>query len=133
MTKPEWLKLIEYWQDGSRRDWDAYLALRRARKYGHALFFLHLALEKKLKAAIVKESKAHAPFSHNLVYLAAKLACDVSEALLEDLKAIGEFNMESRYPNEKSDFFKRATKKYADHWHGRGQDITAWLDRHMKR
>ena len=35
-------------------------------------FFGHLAIEKALKALVVKESGEHAPYSHSLVILAQK-------------------------------------------------------------
>lgn len=134
MSKKVLLELMHYWLTDSVRDWEAYLALRRARKFGHALFFLHLALEKKIKAAVVYQTKQQAPFTHNLVFLAGKLqGIEVTEALLEDLKVIAEFNMESRYPGEKSDFYARATKTFSDRWHKRGEDLLLWLDQALPR
>lgn len=128
MSKKELQALIRHWLEGSDRDWDAYLALRRAKKYGYALFFLHLAIEKRLKAVLVRRTKAHAPFSHNLVFLLGRLGdVAVSESLLSDLQQISDFNMESRYPDEKSDFFRRANKKMSDRWHGRAEEILKWI------
>lgn len=125
---------MRHWLEGSQRDFETYVVLRRARKYGHALFFLHLALEKKLKAVVVYQTKQHAPFTHNLVFLAAKLKnLAVTEVLLEELSAIGTFNMESRYPDEKSEFFRIATKTYCDRWHKRAEDIMRWLDQGLPK
>jgi len=45
-------------------------------KYPYALFMGHLALEKLLKAVVVKNTRKHAPYTHSLEALARKAKQD---------------------------------------------------------
>jgi hypothetical protein len=65
-------KTVSYWVESSKYDLRVAEAMFRAKKYPYALFMGHLALEKLLKGLVVKRTKAHAPFSHSLPYLAKK-------------------------------------------------------------
>jgi len=40
------------------------VAMFQTEKYPYALFFGHLAIEKLLKALVVKQTKEHAPYTH---------------------------------------------------------------------
>lgn len=133
MTVTDLEKLVKYWLDLSERDWKAMKSLVRGKNNAQALFFLHLSIEKLLKALIVIESKDHAPHSHNLPYLFGKSGLEFSEQWLEDLKAISEFNMSSRYPDENLEFYKRATDAYVKHWVAKGGSIRLWLKRQLKK
>ncbi len=128
MTKTEKKKLVTYWYHSSLEDWKAYLALRKARRYAQALFFLHLALEKLIKALIVSNSDDHAPMSHNLSYLVGKTTLQVSEQYLKYLSEISRFNMSSRYPDEKLAFYSSIDKKISAHWHKIGLELKRWLE-----
>jgi len=71
-------KLQDYWFAGYK---DALLTaekLYEAKRYHHALFFGHLALEKILKAVVVKQTKEHAPVTHDLVKLARDTELDIN-------------------------------------------------------
>jgi HEPN domain-containing protein len=62
-------KTVFYWVEGAEYDLGVANAIFKARKYPYALFMGHLALEKLLKALVVKKKMAHAPFSHSLPYI----------------------------------------------------------------
>jgi HEPN domain-containing protein len=65
-------KTISYWFQGAKYDLGVANAMFKTQKYPYALFMGHLAIEKLLKALVVKYTKKHAPFSHSLPYLAEK-------------------------------------------------------------
>jgi len=91
-------KHISYWQTGAEEDWDVAKQLIESNKIRHGLFFLHMALEKILKAHICRNIKDVAPRTHNLVRL-AELSGIVLEQKQKDLLAeINPFNIEGRYP-----------------------------------
>lgn len=92
-------KLVRHWSDTSDDDWDSALLLAVGKKYSQALFFVHLAIEKKLKALVIKVSKNHAPFSHNLVYLAGAARFSLDSQETEWLTEISAFNISGRYPS----------------------------------
>ena len=128
MTDSDYKKLIEYWLEGSRYDWDTFLSLKKSKRYGPALFFLHLSLEKKLKSVIVKKEKQHAPFSHNLVLLAGRTGIDVPKRVEKSLEEITKFNVESRYPDERFEFYMNTTLKVVEVWQAEVEKIKKWID-----
>ncbi len=74
LSEEKALALVHYWADGSKDDLESALSIfLKAERYTASLFFLHLAIEKKLKAAYVKKTRCHAPFTHNLLVLIEKL------------------------------------------------------------
>jgi HEPN domain-containing protein len=96
MTVKDLAKLLKYWIDGQELDWKMHRSLLKSKHYGPSLFYLHLSMEKLLKAIIVKESNGQAPFNHNLVFLLGKTNLKLSEDLIDDLVKISEFNMNTR-------------------------------------
>lgn len=63
-------KQVAYWQDGAIEDWGVAKELIKRNKTRHGLFFVHLALEKLLKAQVCRRTQDLAPRVHNLVRLA---------------------------------------------------------------
>ena len=127
MTKADVKKLISYWMTLSESDWKAAVHLCASRSYVQSLFFVHLALEKLLKAMIVRASSKHAPYGHDLVYLLGKTGLDCPEQIIDKLRVIGTFNMESRYPDENLSFHKKANKIFCDKWIDEGKMVRKWL------
>ena len=87
-------KTVEYWRAGARYDLGVASALMKARKYPYALFMGHLALEKLLKALVVKRTRNHAPFTHSLQTLAEKAGLDLPLGYREKLSEAMEFHLE---------------------------------------
>ena len=124
--------VVEHWLTSSAEDQMAAEKLQQAKLWGQTLFFLHLALEKKLKAIIVRQSREHAPFSHNLVYLLGKTNLPASEDMIEKLTTISGFNLTGRYPLEKQKAQLLLNKTFVSQWSGIAQEIHQWLDLHLK-
>ena len=92
-------KTVSYWLEGAKYDLGVANAMLKSKKYPYALFMGHLSLEKLLKSFVVKRTKAHAPFSHSLPYLAAeKSGVNLPERILVKLREFMEFHFEARYP-----------------------------------
>ena len=105
-------KTIQYWQKGAKYDLGVADAMFKSKKYPYALFMGHLALEKLLKAFVVKNTKTHAPFSHSLPYLAEKSRVKIPEKILVKLREFIEFHFEARYPDANKVFYKKCTEGY---------------------
>lgn len=92
-------KQVAYWRDGAQEDWEFAqdLVVRGKTRYG--LFFAHLALEKTLKAHVVRATLNLAPKIHNLLRLAElariSLLPDQSDLLTE----MNRYSIEGRYPD----------------------------------
>ena len=88
--------LVQFWESGSKDDFESAESIfSTAERYAASLFFLHLAIEKSLKAAYVKKTQTHAPFTHNLLSLVEKLGWSASEDIVTLASEINEFNTES--------------------------------------
>lgn len=90
------LKHIDYWRTGAEEDIAAAGSLLEKEHLRHAPFFAHLALEKMLKAMVVKATGDLAPRIHDLVRLAEitglslpderqKFLADIQEHHFEEL------------------------------------------------
>lgn len=131
MTKQDIKKLFGYFLESSSRDFATYKSLLKAKRYDAALFFLHLTIEKKIKALFIKQNGRHPPLSHDLVFLIGRCDIDVSDSTLSILRVISTFNIESRYENEKFDFHKIATREYTATWGKKGLEVSAWIEQQL--
>jgi len=122
-------KLQGYWFAGYK---DALLTaekLYETKRYHHALFFGHLALEKLLKAVVVKKTKTHATPTHDLRILIKESGIDLPQDYTENIKNINAFNIRARYDDIKLAFYKLATKKYTQIWFSKIKEICLWLEK----
>ncbi|MDI6591967.1 MAG: HEPN domain-containing protein [Patescibacteria group bacterium] len=124
-------KIINYWRELSDYDLITAEFLFKAKRYPYCLFMCHLSIEKLLKALIIKFTKKHAPYSHNLVDLAKKTGIQFSKEdkiLLSDLT---EFNLEARYPEWQKEFYSRCSKNYTEDYLRKTQKLQKWLKKYL--
>lgn len=120
-------KTVTYWLESSEYDLDTGATLLRSKKFPYALFFGHLAIEKLLKALVVKHSGEHAPFSHSLGMLAARTGIEFSEERMDQLAEFMEFHTEARYPDAKMEFYQKCTKDFAQLKYREIKKVYKWL------
>jgi len=120
-------KTIQYWYEGAKYDLGVADAMFKSKKYPYALFMGHLALEKLLKAFFVKSTRAHAPFSHSLSYLAEKSKIKIPEKILIKLREFMEFHFEARYPDVNKAFYNKCTKSYTSKKLKEIKDVFKWV------
>ena len=120
-------KTISYWLESAKYDLDTAVSLFLVKKYPYALFFGHLAIEKLLKALVVKETKKHAPYTHSLPLLASKLTLKVPENIEKKLAGFMEFYIEARYPEEQKEFYKKCTKSFTEQNLKELRKVFRWL------
>ena len=126
-------KTVDYWRSGARYDLGVATALMKARKYPYALFMGHLALEKLLKALVVKRTGSHAPFTHSLLTLAEKAGLELLPGYREKLSEIMEFHLQGRYPDDLSGFYKTCTLQYATTYLKSIRGVYRWLADQLRR
>ena len=91
---------IKYWCDTAKDDWESIGFLFDGKKYVQALFFVHLALEKILKAHWVKNNENNfPPKTHNLIYLYENAGVILSEEDTDFLQMMNTYQIEGRYPD----------------------------------
>ncbi len=109
-------KAINIWIDGAADALDTCDRLFESKKYHHALFFLHLALEKIIKALYISNLDDSPPYIHNLKLLIKMSKVKVSNEEIKQLDEISEFNVAARYDDYKFEIYKRATEDYTKKW-----------------
>ncbi|MBE7561022.1 HEPN domain-containing protein [bacterium] len=91
---------MRYWQEGSDEEWSVAEILLEKGKYRQALFFGHLALEKILKALVVRATEEIPPRIHNLRTLAEMTGCKVPNDVMIELRNVEAHQIRGRYPTE---------------------------------
>ncbi|MEK7587964.1 MAG: HEPN domain-containing protein [Patescibacteria group bacterium] len=114
MTQRE---VVAFWRETSDKDWEFSQEIyARGKRYDYALFFVHLSLEKLLKALHYHRKDSHPLPIHDLVELSRRAEIEIPESQLTDLNEISSFNISARYDDYKKNFYKKANKEYADIW-----------------
>lgn len=114
LNKKQLENLVSFWKKGVKENYKTMNSLYSSKRYSACLFFGHLVLEKTLKVIIVQKNRSHPPKIHNLRRLIDLTKIEFDEKDMDSLSEINTFNMESRYPEEKYDFYKICNKKFTD-------------------
>jgi len=130
MTKKEH---IEYWLKSAEHDLKAAKSLFKSGKYDWCLFIGHLVLEKTLKAIFINTNENRTPPRiHNLVRLAELSLLELTNEQKIFLDQVNDFNLESRYPDFKLEFYKQCTKQYTDKYFKKIKEYYKWLKSQLK-
>lgn len=127
MLKFDVEKTIQYWFESAKYDLGVANAMYEKGKYPYALFMGHLAVEKLLKALVVKTTHQHAPHSHSLPLLASKLNIKLPQRIMKRLARFMEFYFEARYPEEQKKFYRKCTKEFAKRKLKEIKEVFIWL------
>ena len=117
-------KHISYWRNSADEDWEVANQLISARKIRHGLFFLHLTLEKILKAHVCSQTQDIAPRVHNLVRLAELSGIEFSQQQRDLLADMSPLNIEGRYPEM---WGATLTVKDAEDLRRKTEELFEWL------
>ena len=95
-------------------------------RHRYGLFFVHLAIEKLLKAHFCLHTGELAPRTYNLVYLAERAGLNVDTMQSDVLADLNPFNIEGRYPSPQ---LPGPTADEAKTQFQRAEEIYEWLTR----
>lgn len=116
-------KQVKYWQEGAAEEIKIAQELHESSYWRQSLFFLHLGLEKIIKAHVSRHIKDIAPRTHNLVRLAQKSGIEPGHGSMEILGEINMFQMEGRYPGSVPIVIdEKMCRKYLK----KGQEVYTW-------
>ena len=133
MTVRDIGRLAAYWKTGSTLNFESAKDIaEKSHKYVEALFFLHLSCEKILKAYYVQQKKEHAPYSHNLLYLAQSAELTLQNNDEKLLSEINEYNLECRYPDDKYMIYKKATEELFETYFKKVEKFRLWILKKLK-
>jgi HEPN domain-containing protein len=91
-------KQIDYWRNGATEELECAANLFEDGRIRHGLFFLHLAIEKILKAHVCRKTQDLAPWKHNLLRLSDLADIKLKEEDAGFLVELNQYNLEGRYP-----------------------------------
>lgn len=120
-------KIYNHWISTSDDDFETMIHLYSSKDYHWALFIGHLVIEKLIKAAVVKTTNDHAPFTHDLRRLAKLTQLEVENRHLVLLDTITTFNLNTRYDSHKQEFFKKCTSEYTSEWISNIKKLREWI------
>ena len=119
---------IDYWLSSADHDLDTAESLFAAEKFDWCLFLGHLVLEKALKALYVRDNDNRLPpKTHNLVKLAEKTTISLSLEQKIFFDEVNDFNIETRYPEYKQNFYERCTTEYTGNYFKKIKEQYRWL------
>ena len=90
-------KHIAQLREGAAESWNDALYLIKGKRILLGLFVAHLAVEKAIKAHVVKEIKDIPPFIHNLTKLAEIARIELTEKQRNFLADLTFYNISGRY------------------------------------
>jgi len=118
---------LQYWLRIAEPDVTSAEALHRAGQELHACFFLQQAVEKTLKALLVRETHSVPPRIHNLQKLAGLCGLDLTSDQTELLEDLNGLYLESRYPETRDAAELEAAADQAERLIGDAKEFIKWL------
>jgi HEPN domain-containing protein len=118
-------KQISYWITGAEEDFAAAQSLFEKGHLRHCLFLAHLAVEKMLKAHVVRQTKDIPPKIHNLTRLAQITKLKLQPRQEQFLREFGIYQLEGRYPDVEQMPFDRNS---AEQEMSRVGELLKWLN-----
>jgi len=122
---------IRYWVDLAKYDLKTADAMLKSRRYLYVLFTCQQAIEKMLKALVVKVNQEFPPRTHDLLRLAQITRINVSDEQRELLGKLSFYYIETRYPEEVYEISRSISRKIASEYLNRTEEIFTWLRKKM--
>ena len=120
---------IKYWINLSEQDLPVALSMFEKGHYMWCLYIGHLIIEKVLKAIYVKDNGRTPPKTHDLLKLAKATELKLSTEQEEFLSRVTDFNIEARYTDYKSNFYKLCNKEFTELNLEKIKSLYEWLKR----
>lgn len=119
------------WLEKARESLNDAIASFENHRYGLTAFCCQQALEKLLKAAVVKRKKQRPRKIHDLLPLMKDSGLDMTEEHSTDISKISKFYFLVRYPDINKKFF--ATEEIAKNTLKKTQEIFLWIENKLKK
>ncbi len=120
-------EIIKNWIEQSEINWKTAKILLKNKDYYSCLFFCHLTLEKLIKGLIIKNTDILPLYSHELHKLAVQSKITLSQEQKELLVEFTEFNINTRYFDQKNKYYKKWNKEFTFYKFKQCEIIVKWL------
>ena len=119
---------IDYWLKSAEHDLETAELLFENKHFDWCLFLGHLTIEKILKAFFVRDNQNQAPpFTHNLSMIAERTNLNLIPPQDELLLELNQFNLRSRYPDYKFEFYQKCTFEFSKLYFTKIKELYQWL------
>ena len=115
------------WMEQAQRDLGAAKSLFKAKQYNYTSFWCQQAIEKALKALLLKKNNTLVR-THDLLFLGRKV--NLPENLIEICKNIGPVYIETRYPDAEGKFISYS-KNDAENDLKMTGEILLWIEKEL--
>jgi len=132
MTKKEIKNAVEYWKATAKHDFETMKFLFKGKRHSDSLFFGHIVLEKILKGLVVRNTGGQAPYTHNLILLMSIALPGFAKEYKDLLNDVNDFNIRSRYPEQKLEFYKKCTPIYTKKYYEKIVELYTFLCQKLK-
>jgi HEPN domain-containing protein len=119
--------ISEQWTERARYDLDTAEAMFKAGRYLYVLFCCQQAVEKALKAVIVKRTRTLPPRSHNLPHLAEIASIESDSERVRFMGELTGYYIQSRYPEEIRAAASTITQELARTVLGKAEKEIKWV------
>jgi HEPN domain-containing protein len=123
---------IKYWVELAENDLPVAQSMLENGHYSWSLFIGHLVLEKILKAIYVRDNLEAPPKTHDLVKLSKSTKLKLNKEQEDFLNYVTGFNIEARYTDYKSKFYKLCTKDFTEENLSKIKETFKWLKSQLK-
>ena len=121
-------KDIKYWVDIAKYDLETAKAMQDTGRYVYVLFMCQQAIEKLLKAHVVKTTRSFPPRLHNLLRLLEIANLDMVEEDKKFLDRLSYYYLESRYPKEKKKISGETNRSLAQRYLDKTKEMFKWIE-----
>lgn len=118
---------VAYWRELARYDLETAVAMFRSRRYLYVLFVCQQAIEKMLKALVVRVTGELPPRTHRLMRLADMARLPLSESQIDLLRRLSAFYIESRYPSDAVSLVTTLDRAAAQDYLQQTRELFRWL------
>ena len=122
---------VEYWIELADQDLPVAESLFKNGHFMWCLYIGHLILEKALKAKYVKDNEITPPKVHDLLKLAKSTKLNLTTENEEFLNRVTDFNIEARYTDYKSKFYKLCTKEFTETNFSKIKETFEWIKKEL--
>jgi HEPN domain-containing protein len=120
-------KIYNHWITVADKDFSTMMNLYNSKDYHWALFVGHIVIERLMKAVVVKNTKANAPFTHDLRRLSKLSQIEFEDQHIIWLDTITAFNINARYDSYKQAFYKKCTPDFTSEWVTNIKELRKWI------
>jgi len=120
-------KIVRYWVETAEDNYASMKRIFSAGEYVWALFIGHLVIEKLLKACCARTLGKEVPKIHDLLRLAEKAGLETTPERRRILDRLTAFQVNVRYPHQRYDLYKKATKEYTQRYIEEVAELREWL------